>query len=104
MKHLEFFLAHVHVFLKIIIFSSKVFKLQLDSSITLNVSSKNPILAEKLKKNSKQFQILPWNFFMCDLVKQKLHLYVFKSILLKHQLKLMFTKKCVFWSWKGSNI
>ena len=43
---------HVHVFLKIIYFNSKVFKSQCDSSVILNVSLKIPISAEKLKKTS----------------------------------------------------
>ena len=45
-NHLRFFLAHVHVFLKVIIFNSNVFKLQRDSSATLNVSPKTPISTE----------------------------------------------------------
>ena len=46
-----------------IIFNSKVFKLQRDSSVTLNTGQKSPISAKKLKITSTKIQILPWNFF-----------------------------------------
>ena len=48
----DFYLAHVHVFYKIIIFNSKVFKFQHDSSVTLNGNqSKNPNLSGEIDNN-----------------------------------------------------
>ena len=36
--------------------------------------------------------------------QKKLKLYVFEMDIMTNQLKLLFPKKCWFWSWKGSNI
>ena len=43
-------------------------------------------------------------FFLSDLGQNKLKLYVFKMDFMTNQLKLTVPKKCVFRSWKGSNI
>ena len=48
------------------------------SSVTLHVSPKNPILAEKLKITSAKIQILPEIFFLSGLVQNKLKLYTFE--------------------------
>ena len=48
---------------KQVILDRKVFKMQCYSSVTLHVSPKNPISAEKLKITSTKIQNLPPNFF-----------------------------------------
>ena len=59
----DFVLAHVHIIFNIIISYSKVFKLQRDSSVILNISPKTPISAEKLKITSAKINIWPLNCF-----------------------------------------
>ena len=62
------------------------------SSVTLHVSPKNPISAEKLKKT---FCKNP-NFFLSGLVQNKLKLYVLEMDFMTNQLKLTVPKKCGF--------
>ena len=58
------------------------------SSVTLHVSPKNPISAEKLKITFTKIQILPQNIFLSGLVQNKLKLYVFEMDFMKNQLRL----------------
>ena len=74
------------------------------SSVTLHVSPKNPISAEKLKITSNKSIFCPIKFFLSGVVQNKLKLYVFKMDFMTIQLKLTVPKKYGFRSWKGSNI
>ena len=100
----DFFLAPVQIFLKLIIFNIKVFKLQRESSVTLNVNLKTPISAWKFKITSKKIQVLPYKFFPEWFGQKEIESIRFWKYCMTNQLKLMFQKKCVFQSQKGSNI
>ena len=77
------------------ILDRKVLKMQRYSSVTLHVSPKKPILAEKLKKKTfSKIQIFPKIFFLSGLVHNKLKLYVFEMDFMTIQLKLTVPKKC----------
>ena len=52
-----------HIFLKQVMLDPKVLKMQCYSIVTLHVSPKNPISAEKLKKTFAKIQILPQFIF-----------------------------------------
>ena len=91
-KKLDFFLAYIHVFLKIISFNSKVLKSQPDSSITLHVSLKTPISADKLKITSTKIQMLSQQNFPEWFGQKKLNLNVFESILWKISLNWGFQR------------
>ena len=59
-KQFEIFHQQMHTsFKKKVIFDRKVFKMQRYSRVTLYVSPKNPILAEKLEITLAEIQILP---------------------------------------------
>ena len=103
-NNLSFSSTNAHICQKQVILDHKVLKMQRYSSVTLHVSPKNPISAEKLKIPFTKIQILPPNFFLSGLVQNKLKLYVFKMDLMTIQLKLPVPNKCGLRSWKGSNI
>ena len=71
------------------------------SSVTLHVSQKNRISAEKLKWTFSKIQILPKNFFLSGLVHNKLKLNVFKMAFMTIQLKLTVPNK---WGFRSHNI
>ena len=105
MKKFEiFFLAYIHVFLKIISFNSKVFKSQRDSSITLHVSLKTAISVDKLKITSTKIQMLSQQNFPDWFGQKEIKPKRFWKYSMKNQLKLRLPKKCVFRSRKGSAI
>ena len=54
---------NAHIFLNQVILDRKVLKMQLYSSVTLHVSPKNPISAEKLKITFAKIKIKPQHFF-----------------------------------------
>ena len=58
----------------------KVFKLQRYSSVTLNVSPKNPISGVKKKITSSKIQISPQKNFLSGLVIKQLNLLVFERL------------------------
>ena len=88
----DFFLAHVCVFLKGVIFNSKVFKIAAWQQRYSKCKSENTILAKKLKITSTKIEILPQKIFLSDLVKTKLNLYVFESISWKFSSTLCFQR------------
>ena len=100
----DFSPPNAHIFKKQVILNRKVLKMQLYSSVTLHVSPKNPISAEKWKINFSKIRILPQKFFLIGLVLSKLKLYIFEMDFITIQLKLTVPNKCGFRSWKGSNI
>ena len=57
------FINSAYIFSKQVILDRKVLKMQRYSSVTLHVSPKKPISAEKLKITFSRIQIWPWNFF-----------------------------------------
>ena len=99
-----FFVAHLQVFLKIIFFNSKVFKLQRDSSVTLNVSSKNLNLSGKIENNFHKNPNFASTIFPQWFGQKEIEPIGFLKYFMKNQLKLMFPKISVFRPWKGSNI
>ena len=91
-NHLRFFTKKCTHLLKHVILNRKVLKMQRYSSVTLHVSPKKPISAEKLKITNPKF--CPKNFFLSGLVKKKLKLYVFKMDFMTNNLKLTVPNKC----------
>ena len=92
---------NANIFLKQIIVDRKVSKLQRDSSVTLHVSPKTPILEGSLKNFFTKIQISPLKIFPEWFVHKTIEpVRIWKSCIM-NQLKLIFPKKCWFWSWKG---
>ena len=100
----DFFLEHIHVFLKIIFCNIKVFKLQRYSSVTLPQYRRTPKAAEKLIITSTKIEILPQKIFTEWFGKKEMETIRFWKYFIINHHKLMFPKKCVFWSQKGSII
>ena len=82
MKQFEIFpLRMVKSFFLIIIFGSKVYKLQRNSSVTQNVQkSKNSNFSGDIENNLGQNPTFAFKKFLSDLVIKKLNVYVFESM------------------------
>ena len=74
------------------------FKINRYSSVTLHVSPKNSISRDNLKITSTKMLIFIQIFFLSDLVKNKLKLYIFEMDFMTNQLKLIVQEKCWFQS------